>query len=332
MTNQIPPSAMPLISPTALLSAHLAQSPPTRPSNRSPTQPRAIELNTSSLTHCSGSSLVKIGATSIVCGVRAEILPVSDIPSFRISKTTSPSESRITGEGGIEGDEEEEDEAELSLYNLLVPNLELSTGCSPLHPAHTAPSVEAQSLSQRLLSLLLSSRVVRLEDLEIWHVPEPATSTATGIEGDSEPQLKAYWTLYIDMLCISHAGTGSVFDATWLALYAALRDTLLPKPIWDVDDMAVYCDPDINEARHLRLRGMPVPLSFGCFEDKLLVDLDSMEEECCVEKGCVVVDRGGEVILRIERWGGGSGVKIIELLRLAGERWREWKKVLGEKS
>jgi exosome complex component RRP43 len=274
-----------------------------------------MEVNIGSLTHCNGSSLVKTGATSIVCGVRAEILPVTDIPSFRISKSTASS------------DGSEKEEAELSHYNLLVPNLELSTGCSSLHPANTAPSTEAQSISQRILSLLLTSKLIRLSDLEIYHTPDPTTS----IDGqEQEPQLKAYWTLYIDMLCISYAGSGSVFDCAWLALYAALKDTILPEATWDIDDMTIYCSPDIKQARRLSLRGMPVPLSFGIFEGKLLVDLDTMEEECCEEKGSVTVDE--TTILRIEKSGGGAmgGKEMVEVLGLAQNRWTEWKKICGD--
>ena len=60
-----------------------------------------------------------------------------------------------------------------------------------------------------------------------------------------------------------HAGTGSVFDAAWLALYAALKDMILPQALWDVDEMAVFCSPEMNEAKKLRLREMPVPLRLG---------------------------------------------------------------------
>jgi exosome complex component RRP43 len=327
---------MPLISPPALLRAYLNQNPPTRPSNRTPFQPRPIELNTSSLTHTNGSALVRIGGTTIVCGVRAETLPVNEIPSYRVRKPTAPTPARNTD---VDEDEAEGDESELALHNLLVPNLSLSTGCSPSHPANAAPSVEAQSLSQRLLSLLLTSRLVRLKDLEITHTEE---------ERDSPPplELKAYWVLYIDMICISYAGSVSVFDAAWCAMYAALRDTVLPRAYWDIDESAIYCSPEIEQATRLRLRGCPVPLGCGVFEmgegaekvrsPQVLVDLDVMEEECMDEKGCVVVDfdeRESEpTILRLEKWGGGNFPieSLRDVLGVANERWREWQRVLGK--
>jgi exosome complex component RRP43 len=352
MTTHIPPSAMPLISPPALLRAYLNQNPPSRPSTRTPLQPRPIELNTSSLTHTNGSSLIRTGATTIICGIRAEILPVRDIPSYRVTKPTptpptstdSDSDANPAILAGTTTD------SELALYNLLIPNLTLSTGCSPTHLSNTPPSTEAQSLSQRLLSLLLTSRLIRLSDLEIFHTPP---------EEDSSPQpsLKAYWVLYIDLLCISHAGTGSVFDASWLAMWAALKDTLLPRAYWDADEDMIHCSPEISEARRLRLRGCPVPISFGVFNTSMqdgtgtgtdaagdtekatpqvLIDLDATEEDSLSEKGCVVVDltyatSSDPTILRIEKWGGGnlSSEMLRSVVSVACERWREWQVVLG---
>ena len=47
-------------------------------------------------------------------------------------------------------------------------------------------------------------------------------------------------------------------------------------------------------------------------------------------RGCVVVDDEGGVVVRVEKWGGGvlGGKEVMEVVGLAGERWREWKKVL----
>jgi exosome complex component RRP43 len=343
--THIPVGSMPLISPSALLHAHLGQSPPLRPSNRLPSQPRTIDLNIRSLNHTNGSSLVKIGATTIVCGVRAEILPVSEIPSYRVNKGYASDVPK-------DGDEDEDQYQDaIRLYHLLVPNIELGTGCSPLHPANTAPSVEAQSISQRILSLLHSSRLLQLSDLEIKHTPEESLSAneaaELGILQDDGPQLKAYWVLYIDMLCLSHSGTGSVFDAAWLALYAALKDTVLPRATWDQDEHRIVCSPEMAEATKLEPRGMPVPCSFGMFVPehrsvpdakkryegrRLLVDLDTFEEESVEDRGCVVVDLDGDevTVQRIEKSGGENiGVnELKEMVKVASKRWKEWRIVI----
>lgn len=339
---------MPLISPNALLYAHLKQEPPRRPSNRAPSEARPIQLNTGSLTHCNGSSLVKIGATTIVCGVRAEILPVSEIPSFRVTKTSSSYKSQVPTRRRKDYDDVEEEEyLSIPLYNLVVPNIELATGCSPKYPANAPPSVEAQSISQRLLSLLHTSQTVRTSDLEIMYTPPPESQDQElGLNAD--PQLKAYWVLYIDMMCISHGG--SIFDAAWLALYAALRDSLIPKAWWDADLEQVICSPNAEDARKLRLRGMPVPSSWGVFvpegrlltnrdvtEDQywILMDVDGFEEESCAETGCVTVDYShseSTSIVRIEK-NGGSVAGVDQMLEIAGfarRRWKQWQSVLDD--
>ncbi|KAK4945603.1 hypothetical protein LTR10_015222 [Elasticomyces elasticus] len=243
-------------------------------------------------------------------------------------------------------DDEGKDENDaIPLYHLVVPNIELATGCSPKHPANTAPSVEAQSISQRLLSLLHTSQLVRSSDLEIIYTPPAETQdTELGIDGD--PQLKAYWTLYIDMMCISYGG--SILDAAWLALYAALKDTLLPKAWWDADLEQVLCSTEASDAHKLRLRGMPVPSSFGVFvpEQRLtrggaeenqywvLMDMDGFEEDSCIETGAITVDGGGAdgslSLLRIEKSGGSvlGAQNMGEIASFAERRWYQWKDVL----
>jgi exosome complex component RRP43 len=343
-------TAMPLISRNALLHAHLKQSPPKRPSNRIPSEPRPIQLNTGSLSHCNGSSLVKIGATTIVCGVRAEILPVSEIPSFRVTKSSDKDRAKPVRKAGQTEDEEGRDGyTPIQLYNLVVPNIELATGCSPNHPPGTAPTVEAQSISQRLLSLLHTSQLVRTSDLEIIHHP-PAETQDVEFGINADPQLKAYWTLYIDMMCISHGG--SIFDTAWLALYAALKDCVLPKAWWDMDSEQVLCSPETGDASKLDLRGMPVPSSWGVFvpekrllhmqndDEKdsswILMDMDAFEEETCEESGCITVDCSNDmdVVLRIEKSGGSvtDAEKLEEIAGFAKRRWQQWQNVLRNNS
>ena len=322
-TTTIPPSTMPLISPSTLLQAYLSQTPPTRPSNRPPGQVRQIFLNTSSLTHCNGSSLVKTGESTVVCGVRAELLPVSSIPHYR-----------ATHKGSI------------ALNSLLVPNIELSTNSHPSFPANVAPTVIAQSISQRLLSLLLTSELVRIEDLEIRYTSENAALDPDD-EAYVEPErdvLKAYWVLYIDCVCLSYGGQGNVFDAAVCAIVAALRDTKLPRARWDEDEEVVKCDAMVENASRLTLNGLPCPLSFGLFvpdervsvgdgKKRLVLDLDEFEDDVCEEMGNVVVDcSDGECrILKIQKAGGTGGLDVAglrEVVVTAEKRWYEWKKSL----
>ena len=318
-----------------------------------------------------------------VCGVRAEVLLARDVPDWRAERGRAP-RSRVErqGEQGVENSEDErerrrKDREELENLGLLVPNLELNTGCSPAYLPGNPPSTLAQSLSQRMLTLLHFSDLIDLDDLKIWHVPEKTArkettemeaeregqaGTARGVddggddggeeEDEGKAQVKAFWTLYIDVLFISL--DGNAFDAAWGAVLAALKDTKLPRAWWDVERDMVLCDDRIAEAKHLELRGFPVAATFAVFEptvggrrdgtspgDKagseekkawVLADPDDFEEALCGEGVTVVVDErnGAAKMLRIEKGGGEFvGVKEVrECVRLAGERWREWKRVL----
>ena len=204
--------------------------------------------------------------------------------------------------------------------------------------------MEAQALSQRLLDLLHGSQTVDKEGLKIYYTPPPAHSQEEEEAQEEGPQLKAYWCLYIDLVCISYGG--NLFDAAWLAVYAALRDTVLPRGWWDADRREVICSVEVVEGKRLKLRGMPVPLSWGVFVPELrvgakkpreemwvLCDLDAFEEECCLERGCVVVDvddNGRVEIMKLEKSGGArvGGKELMKLVGLAEKRWRVWENTL----
>lgn len=351
-TAIVSPSAMPLISRPALLQAYLSQSPPTRPSNRTPSQVRPINLNAGSLTHCNGSSLVRLGESTVVCGIRAELLPVSEIPHFRASETARAAQDKP----------KDETYEAVTLNHLLVPNLELSTNCHPSFPPKVAPTVTAQSISQRVLSLLHSSRIVPISDLEIRYTSD-AADTSSGLDPDDpayiEPErdvLKAYWTLYIDCVALSYGGEANIFDTTVLAVVAALKDIRLPQARWDEDSKMIFCNADFSKARMLQLTCIPCPLSFGVFEadprlkfgdaketngisqeqkavTTVLLDLDSFEDDVCDEKGNIVVDcsSGKCQILKLEKVGGSGRLTVEEMkdiARSAEQRWTDWKRIL----
>ena len=260
----------------------------------------------------------------------------------------------IEGQGNEDEDEEEEEEeeddsAEIKQHNLLVPNIELSTGCTPAHLPGSAPSTLAQSLSARLLSLLHSSHLVRARDLQIYGPSSLSEETVDAAQSSHQQELKAYIVLYISITVLSH--DGSLFSAIWMALVAALRDTRLPLLTWDRDLEIAVASEEPEKARALRLRGMPVASEFVVFEGDsagwiggrragggtgkvVLADPDAGEEDICEEGVCVVVDGGGGAeglkVLKIEKNGGGFvGVEEMRTcIDLAGERWSEWKKCL----
>lgn len=262
---------------------------------------------------------------------------MSDVAGYRPREATA----RNVDERQEAEQKKKEDADEIAQLNLLVPNLELATGCSPANLPGGPPSPLAQALSQRILILLHTSHLLSIDDLRIWHNPSIISTdldvmdiSSEPTEGDSKPELKAFWTLYIDILFISL--DGSPFDAAWFAIMAALKDIRLPYAFWDSDLDTVLCDPDMSLSRQLNLNGVPVPLSFGFFEQDggkwVLVDMDGFEEGVCKEEGIAVVrERDGEMeVLRIEKRGGsGIGVaEIRQMVELAGERSNEWMRVM----
>ena len=336
------------LSPRPFLLAHL-QPPPSsssssptavvRPSGRQVSECRPPIVQTGSLTYTDGSAVVRFGDTAVVCGIKAEVLLASDVPTSH-SSSSSIAQSTTTSRSHQD---------DIRSKGLLVPNVELSTGCSPDHLPGQPPSTLAQSLAVRVLSLLHCSNIVSDEDLQIWHQPPSASSSWTADEVDgpssssSPPELKAFWTLYLDILFISL--DGNAFDSAWASVRAALADLRLPSAHWDVDDGMVRCDNDSAKAKPLRLNGAPFPLTLAVFttrrpgtpgkgSDWILADPDAFEEQQCHETVTVTVDATDPKppirLLKLEKSGGGvvSREHVRHLVDLAHQRWTQWQHVL----
>ena len=300
---------------------------PSRSNGRAPNEGRPVTANLSSLSHAEGSSLVRLGDTTVICGVRAETILSTSIPNFRASNK----------------------QTELKDYDLLVPNIELATGCSPQFLPGGPPSTLAQTLSTRIYSLLHSSKLLDPDDLRIWHT---RLADDGGVEDDlrridgeedsdaeedgSVRYVAAYWVLYIDIFFVSF--DGNPFDAAWVATLAALRDTKLPQAEYDSDREMVVCSrPD---PRQLTITGLPIACTAAVFTGKdtdrpfdgtfwLLSDPDRLEESLCDESVTIVVDcQGGKTrILSLSKHGG--TVLSPKLLRSkafmewAAQRWKQ---------
>lgn len=327
----LPRATFAKLSPHPYLLANLEPSDestaPARSNGRAPRAARPPTVNNSSLTHANGSSLVRCGDTTVICGVRAETILTSDIPNFRPSNRKT----------------------ELKDYDLLVPNLELATGCSPQFLPGQPPTTLAQTLSTRVYSLLHASQLVSPDDLRIWYTSPLDDEDDAMAGGDEEDEyaagdnkkLVAYWVLYIDMFFISF--DGNPFDAAWAAAVAALRNTKLPKARWDPDSERIVCSRD--DPVPLTINGMPIASTAAIFTGKdtdrpsdgkfwLLLDPDRLEESLCDESITVVVDKsGGETkILSITKHGG--TIATPQLLHgyvaVAEKRWDEFRSAIEE--
>lgn len=304
------------LTPRPYLLAHLKHKIPVRPNGRQQSESRQPTINTGSLTHSNGSAVVRVGDTAVVCGVRGEILLASDIPH--------PPSDQLDEQDLVEE------------LGLVVPNLELSTGCSPAHIPGNPPTSLAQSLSYRISNLLYDSHCINPADLRITYI-QPKTDDDLPDEPPKQVT-KAYWTLYIDILCL--ALDGNAFDAAWLAVSAALRDTTLPKAWWDPDRESILCSPIVSDSAKLRLSALPLVSTFAVFttasplkkreeaQSWILADPDGFEEDICDETLTVVLnsvpsgDSGAGTILRIEKTGGAFiGRDLMDLcVRQAAKR------------
>lgn len=361
-------SALPFakLAPSAFLTAHLSQSSgPVRPSGRTPSQTRLPTIHTGSLTHAHGSAVVRCGDTSVVCGVRGEILRADDIADWTPSEPPDQDEGDPGEKDGSEDDEDAEktedepdrvqtseraqkrrklEKEDIARLNLLVPNVELATGCSPGNLPGGPPSAQAQVLAQRLLTLLHTVDIIPLSKLRIWNDP-PLNAASSGLnveaeekmeeaegEGTGKKEVRAFWVLYIDIWFMSLSGPP--LDAAWLAMLAALKDMKLPHAVWDADKETVVCDPEPAAAVELGLRDLPVAFTCGAFVEEgasvvgkkerrkwILADVDGFEEGLCQEMMTVVVGRRGR-LLRIEKGGGGAigGKEVMAVVEVA-ERW-----------
>lgn len=323
------------LSPHPFLLANLqpadASVPPARTNGRQPQQGRQPHVNTSSLSHAHGSAVVRTGDTTVICGVRGETLLTSAIPNYRAPDDSSDAAVN-----------------EAKDYDLLVPNIELATGCAPNFLPGVPPTTLAQTLSTRVYSLLHNSKLLDVSQLRIYQedVAGPAAGDeemgdgAAGEDLGETKVLKAYWVLYIDVLFISF--DGNPFDAAWAAILAALQDTKLPSAFWDGDREMVLCRP--KAPRPLKLCGFPVPTTVAVFTAKekqkkgggrywTLVDPDRLEESLCDEAATVIVDKSGEgtKILGISKSGGTvvDPALMRELVVVAESRWEVFRKAIS---
>mmetsp|Transcript_21566 Transcript_21566/g.35707 ORF Transcript_21566/g.35707 Transcript_21566/m.35707 type:complete len:275 (+) Transcript_21566:96-920(+) len=216
-----------------------------RPDGRALLRARKLTLSVGTITSADGSASVQIGNTSVVVGVKGEVGSTLE---------ASPNAGRI----------------EL--------NAELTPLCAPrFRPGK--PSEEAHCLTEALVRVLTSARVVNLDELCL-------------------SERKSAWILYVDVFCLNH--DGNVFDAALIGVLAALSNATLPQvQITDAGEVVMKDGPRTP----LQLLHYPLSFTCGILETHLLADPNAEEEALLSCKITVVYDEMGRLCM-VDKPGG----------------------------
>ena len=182
----------------------------------------------------------------------------------------------------------------------------------------------------------------RLHRLLLSTTPLISPKTLRILDSNTD-EIKAYWVLYIDIVCISL--DGNVLDPAWASIVAALHSTKLPKAYWDPDTEEVVCYPELSKYRPLDISEWAFISSFailstaekeemgveiGRGEAVILNDPDEFEESVCEQRVRVCITAGGKIAW-IEHGGGLVELgHIHECVRRAAERYKVWEELLKQ--
>ena len=189
---------------------------------------------------------MKTGNTTVICGIKAELAE---------PKTEEPK------------------------LGYIVPNLELSTLCSPQFRTGP-PGEQAQICSQLLLNTIQNSKCLELSDLCI--IPR-----------------KLVWVLYCDLICLDY--DGNILDSALLALVAALSNCTLPTV--NVDEDSLEITTDFSKRVPLNVLAHPVATTFSIFDDHILL-LDPCKDEEELSSGSFTVFTTGDKLCGVHKPGG----------------------------
>lgn len=268
-----------------------------RPDGRILTKFRKPHITIGSVNTANGSCMVKLGNTTVIAGVKAEL---------------GPSCSGITaGEAG----------SALTYASVPIPkpsdkhhrcsqiaiNVDLPPLCSPKFRGGRLPD-EASVIAQRLNSLVGSGDLIPKDRLVF------------------DDDGKYVWYLSVDMYCVNY--DGAAFDAFEIALIGALCDVRLCRGSVVDEERSIFKKDVTSEAR-LKLSSMPFASSFVLFDQSVLADPTSEEENLMLASLSVVCDGKG-TLFEVSKPGGMplDGKVIDSCVALAVERAASIEKIL----
>lgn len=143
---------------------------------------------------------------------------------------------------------------------------------------------------------------------------------------------RSAWRVRVGLMALNH--DGNMEDCCLLAAVAALSDLKLPCTMVEKDGVVRIVpgpNPEIcaEGGAKLQLSKIPLPLSIGVFDGKMLVDLTAQEEEVCRGSVTAVVTTDEEVVGLTKL--GAAGLTATELaacITLAFGRAKELEEVV----
>ncbi|EDO34155.1 predicted protein [Nematostella vectensis] len=159
--------------------------------------------------------------------------------------------------------------ADVPNKGFIVPNVDLPPLCSPsFRPG--PPSEHAQVLSTFIDNLITKRSMELLQHAKYL-----------------------VWVLYIDLMCLDY--DGNVADAAVIAMLAALQNTRLHTVT--INEETETPEPSENKDIHLKLKSMPVAVTFGIFDDDhIYCDPTDEEERLASGKVSVVMTTNNKVV------------------------------------
>ncbi|TPX32517.1 leucyl aminopeptidase [Synchytrium microbalum] len=219
-SNILAPETFKILQPREYIRQHvIAQG--TRPDKRAWNSVRDTTIRTGVVSTANASSLVKIGETTVICGIKVEVgEPKLDRPN----------------------------------HGFIIPNIDLPAMCSPrIRPG--PPGELPQSLSEQMNQVLHRCKIIDTKDLCI----------SSG---------NAVWVLYCDVVCLGY--DGNAFDASLIAIMAALRQVRVPNVLYSEADGTVK--ETSKPVIPLRIHRIPVSLTVGIFEVYAIMQKNHLQE------------------------------------------------------
>ncbi|XP_053703288.1 exosome complex component RRP43 isoform X1 [Synchiropus splendidus] len=268
-----------------------------RPDGRGLFEFRTTILNIGSISTADGSALVKVGNTTVICGIKAEL-------------------SNPTAERPAQG--------------FIVPNVDLPPLCSSqFRPG--PPGEQAQAASQFMADIIESSEVILMEDLCIergklcWvlycdllcldydgNLLDACVIALLAALKNSKP-LKTQ----LSRKCV--ASQNVHFPTARIPEVSVNKETSSP-------------EVDSKKKRGLKIQRCPIATSFTVFDNSIVIADPTLEEECLSTAQLTVVTDEDDQLCSLHKPGGTSlsGQKLQECINAATTRHEEIQKLMDK--